>query len=72
MIAMTCLRSAAGMPARKQSSRAIQGCQPASGSMCSRAIASGSFSATSSMSTPPLVVSMKSGRLAPRSNVIEK
>ena len=72
MIAMTCLRSAAGMPARKHSSRAIQGCQPASGSMCRRAIASGSFSATSSMSTPPLVVSMKSGRLAPRSNVIEK
>ena len=40
--------------------------------MCRRAIASGSLSATSSMSTPPLVVSMKSGRLAPRSNVIEK
>ncbi len=40
--------------------------------MWSFASASGVFSATSSMSIPPSLVSMKSGFFSPRSNVTER
>ena len=42
-----------------------------SGSTCSRAIAFGSRSATSSMSIPPCVDSISNGAFAARSNTID-
>ena len=52
--------------------RACQGWQPSSGSTWRRTSASGLVAATSSMSTPPCVVNMKSGFFALRSNVSER
>ena len=64
--------SSAGMPASKHSLRAWNGWKPTSGSRCRRARRSGVVAATSSISMPPAVVSMRSGRFSPRSKVIEK
>ena len=72
MICETCWVSSAGIPAAKQRRLAWNGRKPVSGSRCSRASLSGVSAATCSMSTPPCVVSISSGFLAPRSNVIEK
>ena len=72
-MAMTCFcSSASSRPAVKQSHRACQGWKPTSGSTWSLASASGLSAATSSMSTPPCVVNMKSGFFSPRSNVTER
>ena len=57
--------------ASKASRRAWKSWKPSSGSTCRRAIASGSEAATSSMSMPPCVESMTSGRLAERSKTID-
>ena len=57
---------------RRSSRRALIGLEPSSGSTCRRASASGFSSATCSISTPPSVVSMKSGCFVPRSKVIER
>ena len=59
-------------PAPYTSRRACHGWKPSSGSMWSRTSASGLTAATSSISTPPCVVNMNSGFLAPRSNVSER
>ena len=72
MICATCCVSSAGIPAAKQSRRAWNGRKPVSGSRCRPRQLSGVSAATCSMSTPPSVVSISSGCLAPRSNVIEK
>ena len=61
-----------GRRLRKPSRRTWKGWRPTSGSTCRRARSSGDSAATCSISTPPAVVNMRSGRLALRSKVIEK
>ena len=63
--------TSASTPASKRRRRAWKSWKPSSGSTCRRAIARGSRSATSSMSMPPWVESITSGRLAERSKTIE-
>src|SRR3954462_4773970 len=58
------------MPASNARRRPWKSWKPSSGSTCSVAIASGSSSATASMSMPPLVDSITSGAFALRSKTI--
>ena len=55
------------MPASKASRRPWKSWKPISGSTCSMRMASGSFSATSSTSMPPIRDSIAIGFLAERS-----
>ena len=70
-IAPTGRTTSASIPASYASRRPWKSWKPSSGSTWSVAIASGSSSATCSMSIPPLVESITSGALAERSNTTD-